>query len=68
MLTEICIAEFGNALRPIVDFLEACISEVKRLDEVERGLHERLRKLGLELIEVYVRAAAVRPRGMADMR
>ena len=57
MLAELRFTEFGNALRPIVDFLEACLSDVKRLDEVERGLHERLRKLGFELLEGYVRAA-----------
>lgn len=57
MLAELSVTEFGNALRPIVDFLEACLSESKRLDEVERGLHERLRELGLALLDDYVKAA-----------
>jgi len=57
MLAELSFTEFGNALRPIVDFLEACLCESKRLDEVERGLHERLRELGLGLLDDYVKGA-----------
>lgn len=57
MIPEFCFAELGSALEPILVFLEACLREGRRIDEVERGLNERLRELGLRLVEGFVQAA-----------
>ena len=56
MLPEVCFSELGSMLQPILHFLEMCLRERKRLDEVERGLHERLRELGSRLVEQFVKA------------
>jgi hypothetical protein len=56
MVPEFCFAELGSALQPIIDFVEESLRKGKRIDEVERGLHERLRKLGLTLVEEFVMA------------
>jgi hypothetical protein len=57
MLAESCFAELGSALQPIINFLDQSLREGKRIDEVERGLHEELRKLGLTVVEQFVKAA-----------
>jgi hypothetical protein len=56
MIPEFCFAGLGSALEPILVFLDACLREGRRIDEVERGLNERLRELGLRLVEGFVRA------------
>ena len=57
MLPEFEFAELSQALQPAVKFLNECLAKGKRLDEVERGLHERLRAVGLSLVKDYVKAA-----------
>ena len=57
MLAEFSCAELSSALEPVVEFLNRCLRHGERMDQVERGLHEQLRVLGLKLVEDYVKAA-----------
>ena len=57
MIPELQFAELNEAMQPIVDFMNKCLHEQKRLDELERGLHERLRDVGLALTKKFVEAA-----------
>jgi hypothetical protein len=57
MIPESSLAELGTELKSILEFLDQCLLERKRLDEVERGLQEQLRKLGLSLVKEFVTAA-----------
>lgn len=59
MVPEFCFAELGSALEPILAFMDECLREGRRMDEVERGLNERLRRLGLTLVEGFVKAVGV---------
>lgn len=63
MLPESCFAELTNALQPIIDFVEESLRKGKRIHDVERGLHERFRKLGLSLVEGFVKAVGNGDRG-----
>jgi hypothetical protein len=56
MVPEFQSAALVESLQPIVDFMNECLRERKRLDEVERGLHEQLREVGLELVKCFVNA------------
>jgi hypothetical protein len=56
MLPEFELAELSEALEPVVEFLNRCLQQGKRLDEVERGLHEHLRELGLHLVKDFIKA------------
>ncbi len=57
MLAESKVAELSSALEPVMKFLNQCLRQGERMDEVERGLHEHLRAVGLKLLEGYVKAA-----------
>jgi hypothetical protein len=56
MIPESTFVELGSALQPVIQFLEDSMRTRKRLDEVERGLQEKLRQLGLTLVEGYINA------------
>ncbi len=57
MLPEFDFAKLSQALQPIMEFLDECLRERKRVDEVERGLHQRLIEFGLSLVKNYIEAA-----------
>jgi hypothetical protein len=56
MLPENRLASLFSALQPIVAFLDRCLEEGTRLDEVERRIQKELQELGLQLIKGYVDA------------
>jgi hypothetical protein len=62
---EFQFVELNQALEPVVEFLNQCLQQGKRIDEVERGLHERLRALGLKLVGDFVAAAGDGDEGLS---
>jgi hypothetical protein len=68
MLPEFEIAELSQGLEPVVEFLNKCLRGGKRLDEVERGLHELLRELGLNLVKDFIKAVGNGDEGAAVSR
>lgn len=57
MIPERCFVEVENELKSLLEFLDECFDQGKRIDEVERSLHEQLRALGLTLLKGFVNAA-----------
>jgi hypothetical protein len=56
-ILESRFSEVATELQKILEYLEECHQERIRIDEVERGLHDRLRGLGLHLLKSFVAAA-----------
>lgn len=57
IIPERYCAEVEMELLSLVKFLDECLEQEKRIDEVERGLHERMRAIGLTLLKSFVKAA-----------
>lgn len=57
MIHESQFAVLISEFQAIVDFMEQCLEQGKRIDEVERGLDEKLRGVGLNSIKAYAMAA-----------
>jgi len=55
-ITETQAAKLGRQLLTILVYLDECLSQGKRLDQIERGLKEHLQNLGLHLLQSVIEA------------